>query len=212
MAPSSISRGPITSRLLDELVTEGFPVGDNAAPGVPFGWQGEPNAPGTTFTPWMSLSPGAAIAAGPAGDRRQPVRLATGLCRGLLRDLPEADRGVGGPDADEPDEHRQGVRGNTDRGLADPEGHLHRDWEHEPDRLRLSGLLHTGRLVRGLGHEGIGHVRAASEGHQPDGDEAFVLASSVDAYERNGWTAEDDGSSEESSKTTAKKTTSSKEG
>lgn len=46
----------------------------------------------------------------------------------------------------------------------------------------------------------------------PDGDEAFVLASSVDAYVRNGWTAEDDGSSEESSKTTAKKTTSSKEG
>ena len=55
--PSSLSRGPITNRLLDELVTEGFPVGDNAQPVVPFGWQGEPNAPGTTFTPWGIHSP-----------------------------------------------------------------------------------------------------------------------------------------------------------
>lgn len=60
MPPSSLSRGPITSRLLVELATEDFPVGDNAAPTIPFGWQGEPNSPGTTFTPWMSLSPGAA--------------------------------------------------------------------------------------------------------------------------------------------------------
>src|SRR3954471_12692118 len=67
MPPSSISRGPITSRLLDELVTEGFPVGDNAAPVVPYGWQGEPNDPGSTFTPWLSLSPGAATLQSPAG-------------------------------------------------------------------------------------------------------------------------------------------------
>jgi hypothetical protein len=60
MPPSSISRGPITNRLLAELDTEGFPVGDDASPTVPFGWQGEPNDPGFTFTPWMSLSPGAA--------------------------------------------------------------------------------------------------------------------------------------------------------
>ena len=30
-APSSLSRGPITNRLLAELGTEGFPVGDNAS-------------------------------------------------------------------------------------------------------------------------------------------------------------------------------------
>lgn len=65
--PSSISRGPITTRLLAELVTEGFPVGDNAQPTAPFGWQGEPNEPGTTFTPWLSLSPGAATLQSPAG-------------------------------------------------------------------------------------------------------------------------------------------------
>jgi hypothetical protein len=65
--PSSISRGPITSRLLAELETEGFPVGDNTSPVVPFGWQGEPNSPGTTFTPWLSLSPGAAVLQTPAG-------------------------------------------------------------------------------------------------------------------------------------------------
>lgn len=65
--PSSISRGPITTRLLGELVTEGFPVGDNASPTAPFGWQGEPNEPGTTFTPWLSLSPGAASLQAPSG-------------------------------------------------------------------------------------------------------------------------------------------------
>lgn len=63
--PSSLSRGPITNRLLDELAVEQFPVGDNAAPKTPYGWQGEPNAPGTTFTPWMSLSPGAATLQAP---------------------------------------------------------------------------------------------------------------------------------------------------
>ena len=67
MPPSSISRGPISTRLLGELGTEGFPVGDNAQPTVPFGWQGEPNDPGTTFTPWLSMSPGAATLQAPGG-------------------------------------------------------------------------------------------------------------------------------------------------
>jgi hypothetical protein len=65
--PSSISRGPITSRLLTELESEGFPVGDNSSPTVSYGWQGEPNDPGTTFTPWLSLSPGAATMQAPSG-------------------------------------------------------------------------------------------------------------------------------------------------
>lgn len=67
MPPSSISRGPLTNRLLAELETEGFPVGDNSSPTVPFGWQGEPNDPGTTFTPWLSLTPGVASLQAPAG-------------------------------------------------------------------------------------------------------------------------------------------------
>ena len=64
---SVISRGPITSRLLAELETEGFPVGDNSSPDTPFGWQGEPNSPGTTFTPWLTMSPSTAILQAPAG-------------------------------------------------------------------------------------------------------------------------------------------------
>lgn len=67
MPLSSISRGPITNRLLEQLTTEGFPVGDNSAPTEPYGWQGEPNDPGKTFTPWLSLSPTAAIPQNPAG-------------------------------------------------------------------------------------------------------------------------------------------------
>lgn len=94
MPPSSISRGPITNRLLDELVTEGFPVGDNAQPVVPFGWQGEPNAPGTTFTPWLSLSPGAATLQSPAGamgDSQSEWRLAYSVMyAGISRKQTEA--------------------------------------------------------------------------------------------------------------------------
>ena len=77
--PSSISRGPVTNRLLVELETEGFPVGDNASPDIPYGWQGEPNAPGTTFTPWLSLSPGAGslqTPSGAMGDSQSQWRLA----------------------------------------------------------------------------------------------------------------------------------------
>lgn len=58
MSASSLSRGPITDRLITELETEGFPVGDNAAPEAPYGWSGEPNAPHSTFTPWMVLGVG----------------------------------------------------------------------------------------------------------------------------------------------------------
>jgi hypothetical protein len=94
MPPSSISRGPITNRLLDELVTEGFPVGDNAQPSVAFGWQGEPNAPGTTFTPWLSLSPGAASLQNPSGamgDSQAEWRLAYSVMyAGISRKQTEA--------------------------------------------------------------------------------------------------------------------------
>jgi hypothetical protein len=67
MPPSTISRGPITNRLLEQLAGEGFPVGDNQSPDEPFGWQGEPNTPGLTFTPWLTLSPGTAVAQAPSG-------------------------------------------------------------------------------------------------------------------------------------------------
>jgi hypothetical protein len=56
VAPSSPERGPITTRIIAELESAGFPVGDNSAPTDAYGWSGEPNETSTTFTPWMSLS------------------------------------------------------------------------------------------------------------------------------------------------------------
>jgi hypothetical protein len=93
MPPSSISRGPITNRLLAELVTEGFPVGDNQSPDGPFGWQGEPNEAGSTFTPWLSLSPGTATLQTPQamGDSQSEWRLGyTVVYAGLSRKQTEA--------------------------------------------------------------------------------------------------------------------------
>lgn len=55
MTVSSVSRGPITTRLITELETTGFPVGDNDAPTDPYGWSGEPDE--GTFTPWMTITP-----------------------------------------------------------------------------------------------------------------------------------------------------------
>lgn len=65
--PSSPSRGPITTRIITELETAGFPVGDNANPEDPYGWQGEPDGAGSTFTPWMTLAPGTAQPQAPPG-------------------------------------------------------------------------------------------------------------------------------------------------
>ena len=64
--PSSVSRGPITTRLITELETAGFPVGDNTAPDVTYGWSGEPGS--GTFTPWMTITPLAAQQQRPPGS------------------------------------------------------------------------------------------------------------------------------------------------
>lgn len=93
MPPSSLSRGPITNRLLAELATEGFPVGDNASPEVPFGWSGEPNGASSTFTPWLSLAPGAATLQSPQamGDSQSDWRLSyTVVYSGISRKQTEA--------------------------------------------------------------------------------------------------------------------------
>lgn len=55
--PSALKRGPITTRLILELEGSGYPVGDNASPTVPYGWQGEPNQVDATFIPYMGLTP-----------------------------------------------------------------------------------------------------------------------------------------------------------
>lgn len=56
-SPSAVARGPITTRILTELETAGFPVGDNAVPDDEYGWTGEPDAQDATFTPWLTLTP-----------------------------------------------------------------------------------------------------------------------------------------------------------
>lgn len=55
----TITRGPITDRLITELNAVGLPVGDNSVPITPYGWQGEPNAEGASFIPWTSIFGGA---------------------------------------------------------------------------------------------------------------------------------------------------------
>lgn len=79
---SSVSRGPITQRLIVELLTEGFPVGDNTTPTTPYGWSGEPNSPDAVFTPWMTISPLAGQAQrleGALGDTGTEWRLPYGV-------------------------------------------------------------------------------------------------------------------------------------
>jgi hypothetical protein len=54
--PSAVSRGPISTRIYTELLTEGFPVGDNGSPSEPYGWSGEANSQDAEFTPWMTFA------------------------------------------------------------------------------------------------------------------------------------------------------------
>lgn len=55
---STLQRTPITNHLLGVLETSTFPVGNTNAPTAPYGWQGEPNAEGTNFIPWIELMSG----------------------------------------------------------------------------------------------------------------------------------------------------------
>jgi hypothetical protein len=62
---STPSRGPITTRLIAELATAGFPVGDDDAPTSPYGWSGQPDE--DTFTPWMTITPMNSMPRNPQG-------------------------------------------------------------------------------------------------------------------------------------------------
>lgn len=63
MSVKIVERSAVTSGLITQLRTLTFPVGDNSSPtdasGAPvaFGWQGEPDAAASNFTPWLSLTP-----------------------------------------------------------------------------------------------------------------------------------------------------------
>jgi len=74
---ATISRGPVTDRLLVELRELGLPVGDNSTPDDPYGWQGEPDNEMSNFIPWLTLSASTAQpGTGPVGmssaDWRMP--------------------------------------------------------------------------------------------------------------------------------------------
>src|SRR3954462_49602 len=76
MTVTTINRGPITDRLITELLVDSLPVGDNSVPLTSYGWQGEPNAEGSTFIPWISIYGGAATAGmGSFGDSASEWKL-----------------------------------------------------------------------------------------------------------------------------------------
>jgi hypothetical protein len=58
----------LTRVLLNQLVTAGQPVGDAVSP-ADGGWQGQPNANGSNFVPYVVLTPGpASVSSGPFGN------------------------------------------------------------------------------------------------------------------------------------------------
>ena len=61
-----IWRGNVTDAVLAAVGTVGKPVGDANTPNVAFGWDGQPNALGTNFIPYVVVFPQAAsIKSGP---------------------------------------------------------------------------------------------------------------------------------------------------
>jgi len=60
MTVVTITRGPVTDRILAELREMDLPVGDNAVPEDPYGWQGEPDGTLSNFIPWYTLASGTA--------------------------------------------------------------------------------------------------------------------------------------------------------
>lgn len=59
-------RGPLTDAMLAAMASVGKPVGDAQAP-IDGGWQGEPNATGTNFVPYLVLTPGTSNSQTPSG-------------------------------------------------------------------------------------------------------------------------------------------------
>lgn len=92
-------RGSLTDILITKLAETDFPVGDAGAPDAEAkaGWNGEPNAPGSTYVPYLVLTPSTAtISSGPfpdpQGDWRVPYSMTTfGVSRKQTESL--ANRG-----------------------------------------------------------------------------------------------------------------------
>ena len=54
---TTLQRAAVTQWLLDKAKEVGFPVGDASSPVESWGWSGEPNGDGSTFTPWFVVTP-----------------------------------------------------------------------------------------------------------------------------------------------------------
>lgn len=52
-----IIRGPLTDLVIETIGALGKPVGDSDAPDPPFGWDGQPNAIGTNYVPYVVVTP-----------------------------------------------------------------------------------------------------------------------------------------------------------
>lgn len=89
MSKTLVDRGSLTNLLIENLQELGFPVGDAEAPEIDedsaephAGWNGEPNSPGSTFVPYLVLTPQTAtISSGSFADPQDgwqiPYSLAT---------------------------------------------------------------------------------------------------------------------------------------
>lgn len=54
---ATIYRGPLTDALLTQLALINKPIGDGSRPKAG-GWQGQPNAPGSSYVPYLVLTAG----------------------------------------------------------------------------------------------------------------------------------------------------------
>src|SRR5262249_13103965 len=82
-----LARGPLTAALLTQLTELGKPVGDAIKP-PEGGWQGQPNAPESTFVPYLVLTPQTAmVSSGSLGASQSEWRVPYTLASyGVRRD------------------------------------------------------------------------------------------------------------------------------
>ena len=93
-------RGELTNLMLTALAAVGFPIGDGAAPepnavtagGLHAGWNGDPNAPGSVYVPYLVLvSQTATVSSGPMSGPQDDWRLPYSMSSfGMSREQTEA--------------------------------------------------------------------------------------------------------------------------
>jgi len=99
---ANLARGPLTDLLVETLQAglDGPPVGDGEVPLEPHGWQGQVNAPGSEFIPYLALMPLTAGApSGSLGDSASEWQLpyqiqAFGVARNQCEWMADKARGL----------------------------------------------------------------------------------------------------------------------